>query len=555
MSEGALLQAAIGGPILAGAVWLLLLWWPAMRWAAGGVLALAAHAAAWGVFWSAYQGSPAVWGTFQLDLLGATLLLAAELAILFAVVRADEDETRPELVVGLALSTSAIGGLAFTESLAAAAILLPIPTLAVGVAALASGRAGARGVIGLAAADVAALLGLLWIFDRTGTTTFAPATGLGVAALLAAAAVKSGAVPWVGTWRLVRSEAAPLSMAMRAQGLVLAALAGLEIARAEPFAGAAAVGAALVLVAGLGTLGARWPRQLLAGALGVSAGLVFVALGLGGAVGARAALLLLPVVLLAGGVALLLLRDVEDDVEDGDEPAEEEDEPEEVWPEGAWGWLGVLGMGVAVASRVGLPLAGGFPGAWLTLSLLGARSELTAGWIVATAATAVGLGTAAIAAVRLVRSATSWFVPTFLGALTSLALVYAGTQPIRLGIGWWVRVERELGIPEVLAAAGAPALPGVGGRDLLLAVAPAIVLTLLAVVLGRGVRGDAPTLTAAARERDLPRWTRPLTAAWDRASTAAVALRAGLVLAALLELAAVVIAIRVVSIAAGQGFL
>jgi hypothetical protein len=114
------------------------------------------------------------------------------------------------------------------------------------------------------------------------------------------------------------------------------------------------------------------------------------------------------------------------------------------------------------------------------------------------AAVLLGLGLAALAAVPIIAAARPPLAAGVLALLAGAALLYMGSQPVRLGVGWWLRIERVLETPSLLASAGAPAAPAVQGIDLALALAPAAGAALLLVLLGRGIRG-APREVAPLR--------------------------------------------------------
>jgi hypothetical protein len=273
----------------------------------------------------------------------------------------------------------------------------------------------------------------------------------------------------------------------------------------------------------------------------------FVALGLGGAVGTRAFLVLFPAFLLAAGAIALA-----------------------GWPGGgeprssraAWRWFGSAGLAAAVFSVLGFPPGGGFPGTWLTLSVAGLRAEASPAWFLILGGAVVGLVLAGLAAVPSIRSAGVGALRAIPAALAGLALLYVGLQPVRLAVGWWLRIESELGTPVVLAASGAPELPVLGGRNLALIVGEAALLVAAVVALGRGLRDESSPYAPTA--------PRGLRAALDRAAArlprgplarpvgAGIATwRKGLDLGVLaaLELAAVALVVVVVAEAAGSGFL
>jgi hypothetical protein len=177
------------------------------------------------------------------------------------------------------------------------------------------------------------------------------------------------------------------------------------------------------------------------------------------------------------------------------------------------------------------------------------------------------------ASVGLIRATRSTPFIAGVGAVLSLVLLYLGTQPIRVAIGWWVRVETALGLPEVLPTAGAPGLPAIGGMRLAFAFAPALVLVGMVIALGRGVRGsdtpperpetkpeptaasDRPESSLRGRARaliaPLASVSKPLTDLLDRAR----ALGVGFGIAAVLEVATLLLAGRIVVLAARAGFL
>lgn len=562
MSRVTILQAALGGPVLAGVAWLGLVRWPWVRRPVAGVLAIGAHAAAWAVFWMIYRGDEVVWRSFQPELLGATVVVVAELALLLAAIGAESLPAggSSPAIVGLGVSATAIAALSYTGSLAVVALALPIPTVAAAGAALSGrGREDARGLIGLAAADAIALVGLSLVYARTGSIGIEAAAGAGPALLLVAALAKAGAIPGLATWRLGATQGPGgwLGAALRGQAIALAALAGLTLRASAPAAALAIVAAVAIPLAAGVAVATRNRVGSLAAATGAAASVPFLALGLGGAVGTRAFLLLFPALLLASALAELLARPGS---------AGEGGERKASAPAGAWGWLAACALGVGLGSLLGMPPGGGFPGTWLAVSLAAARSEVTLWWLLAAGGAAVGLAVAMTASVGLIRAARPRAIHAAAGSIVALGLLYLGTQPIRLGIGWWVRVETALGLPEVLPTAGAPGLPAIGGLRLLLALVPAVVLVAAVVALGRGVRDTtveyvpptaAPsrrsTLTERARRLVAPLVSvaRPLTRLTERARE----LRVGLGIAAVLELAAVLLVGRIVLLSARAGFL
>jgi hypothetical protein len=540
-----LIQAAVLGPALAAAVWLALVRFPVVRRLVAGVLGLAAHAAAWAVFWTAFRDEPAAWRGLDPDLLGTTVVVAAELGILLALVRAEPLVRRggPPTVLGLGASASAIAVASYATSVTLVAMFLPIPTLAAGAASLAS-PGDLRGLIGLAAADVVALIGLSVLFDRAGTSLLDSATGLGPGLLLAAAGIKAGAVPWVGTARLAATagSAAPMAAALRGQGVGLAALAGLELAGAQEMLPLAIAAVVAVALGGLAAALARGASSAGAAAAGTGAAMSFLALGLGGAVGARAFLVLFPPLLLAAATAELSLGSL-----DRARP----------WNAPLVRMAGVAGMGVALGSLVGLPPGGGFPGTWLALSLGAIRGEGDPIMLIVSGVAALGLAVTALASLPAVRGAGSRPPTAVLGLAGAAVLLYAGAQPVRLGVGWWLRIEAELNLPRALGASGAPDLPAVGGLNLLLAAAPALLPTVLVILLGGGLRatrgGFVPLLRVSRRLLRPGRGWVPAPVAtaagrWRR-------WRLGFATALVLEAAALALALRLVVLAARSGFL
>jgi hypothetical protein len=537
-----LVQAALLGPVVAAAAWLGLAWWPWLRRAIGGVLALAAHAAAWGVFWLMFQGEPVAWRGFQPTLLGATVVVAAELGIALALVRAELRRPSTAAAVGLTVSATAVVVAAYSGSLAAQAVFLALPTVATAVAGLES--KDLRGVAGLAAADVVALVALSVLHARTDSALLGQATGLGPGLLLVAAAVKVGAVPGLGTWRLEQGggPAASMGAALRGQGMALAAVAGVVMARGQAAPVLVGVFAALMLVSGAAAVLGRTRPTVTAGVLGAGAGVPLLALALGGGAGVRGFLVVFPPMLLAASAATLL-----------DGQAAPEARP-------MWRRLGVAGLAVVALSLTGLPPGGGFPGTWLALSVAAERGQAQHLYLAAAAAAALGLALAALGGVALVRSVRARAAAAILGSLSALALLYVGLQPVRLGVGWWLRVERELALPLTLPATGIPDLPAIGVINLALVLAEAALLVGVVVLLGRGFR-EVPAVFEAppraqrpvARRRGEPvrRVLRVPAAAVARARSAG----AGLGLAAVLEAATVVLAVRLVFLAARGGFL
>jgi hypothetical protein len=550
-----LVQAALGGPTVAGLAWLglsLLRWrWP--RRVGGLVLALGAHGAAWLVLWQTFRGETLTWRGFAPDLVGATLAVAAEVAILLAALRVGGLSRRAAPVAGLALgvAASAVVATAFSGSLPVQAMVLAVPTVAAAAAALAEpGRPDLRGLVTLAAADVVAVAGLTVAQVRGDGAELSSSPGAAAFLLLAAAAVKAGAVPGLGTWRLGGRPGAGglVSVALRAQGMALAMLGGLVLGGAQGSVPVAGVAAGVLFAGGMAAVAVRDQGYSLSGVTGAGAALPFLALGLGGAVGTRAFLVLFPSFLVAAGAIALV-----------------------AWPGRApprparagWRWLGAAALAAVVLSILGFPPGGGFPGTWLTLSLATLRAEVSPLWLLVLGGAAVGLTLAGLAALPAIRSARPGPLRSIPAAVAAVALLYVGVQPVRLAVGWWLRVEADLGTPLVLAATGSPELPAIGGRNLVLVLGEAAALVAAVVLLGRGFRdASAPYVpTASGRLGEAFRgaavrlttggpMARPAAA---MASARRLGLDLGVVLA--LELAAGILAARVVAEAAASGFL
>jgi hypothetical protein len=562
-----LLQGVMAGPAIAALVWLGLIRYPLLRRIVGIGVAAAANAAAWVVVWMAYTGDPPVWRSFAPTLLSSTLVALAEIAVLLVLLRVDE--RRPWVaaptLTALAISTTVVAAAGYSGSLAVQAVLLPLSTIAAAVASLSGrGRRDARGLLGLAASDAVALVGLSIVFARTDTATITSSTGLGVGLILIAAAAKVGALPGLATWRLAATggPGSVLAVAIRGHGMVLAVIGGVAMARGERMVPLAVGAAAIVFLAGLVSLSAPRPSSSLSSITGTAFGLPFLALGVGGAVGVRAFLVLFPVLLLASGIAALLASsDPDPDVLSGD-PAPALGATEGSAPRG-WAVLAAVAIGVALGSMLGAPPGGGFPGAWLAISLAVARAEATAWWLLIAGGAAVGLTLALSSSAGLIRSARPAPGAVVVSVIGAAVLLYAGTQPVRLAIGWWIRIETSLGVGEVLPNAGVPGLPSVGGRNLLLAVAP--VLVMVALVSFRGLRvsqrawvpvsGPARAARSPGRVRSLAgRATRPL-APVGRTVEQLRGMGVGFAIAAAFEVAAVVVAGRLVIQAAEAGFL
>jgi hypothetical protein len=545
-----LLQVALGGPALAGLLWLVLSpvrgrW---IRRAVAGVVAGGANAAAWAVFWLAFQGEAPAWRSFEPTLLGSTVAAAAGVATLLAALRADELGRGGTAVAGAALgaSMSAVVATSYATSVAVQVLVLPLPTIAAIVASAAEREPiGRPGLIGLAAADVVGAIGFALAQARTDATALLPSEGGAALLLLAAGAAKAGALPGIATWRLSAHEGPGglVSVALRGQGVALAVLGGLVLGRGEPTVTVAAAAAALIVLAGATAVASSTEAAWFAGVAGTAAAVPFFALGLGGAVGVRAFLLLFPAFLLAVGALTLLAR-----------PSWPDRRRDRAWSRP----LQVASAGVAAASLLGLPLGAGFPGTWLALSLAGARGEASPWWLLALGGAALGLGLAAMASVPLIRAVRPGPWLAAVGAVVAVALLYMGAQPVRLGVGWWLRVEAELGTPVLLPAAGLPHLPPVGGRDLVAVGGAAVLVVALVVLLARGMAERPPPRS---RPRGAVGASRSTTSS-GRFSAAAARVEAearrrgvDLGLALVFEAGALVLAALVVWTAARAGFL
>ncbi|MDQ4005012.1 MAG: hypothetical protein M3135_01765, partial [Actinomycetota bacterium] len=355
---------------------------------------------------------------------------------------------------------------------------------------------------------------------------------------------------------------------------VLAVVCGVVMARGAQMGPLAMAAAAVMFVGGLSSIAAARPSSSVAALTGTAFGLPFVALGLGGAVGVRAFLILLPVLLLASGIAVILAP--RDPGPDGVSPArrrrsaeaqpdgEPPPAPVPQRPVGAvWTGLATASLGVALGSMLGAPPGGAFPGTWLVISLALIRAEEGAAWLLVAAGAAIGLAMALSSIGGLVRSARPRPVPVAASAVGALALLYAGVQPVRLAIGWWIRVESSLGVAEVLPASGAPSVPPVGGLNLLLAAAPA--LAIAAVICLRGLRdperawvrfgGPRRTSPPAGRLRSwVGRVARPL-APVGASIEPLRRVGVGFAIAAAFEVAALLVAGRLVLLTAERGFL
>lgn len=546
--DHALLQAATVGPAVAGVVWLALFRWPWIRRAVAGVVWLAAHTAAWAVFWRLYGGENVAWGGLEPGLLRASILPIAEIAVLFALIRAESLRRRAAIgaVVALTVSMSAVAFGAYSTSLIVQAVFVPVPTLAAVAASYAGPeRRHVAGFGGLAAADLVGVLGLAVLFDRSGSSivTATDGMGLGSALLLLSAAAKAGALPGTATWRLTASEGpgALVTAALRGQGVVLGALAGPIVAgvgESVPLTTAAVV--AIVVAGAAGLLAAR-SQSSLAALFGACAGVQFLALGLGGSVGLRAYLLLFPAFLLASGVAFLLGWP-----------------PQETHVAGRTSrvrrWVGGAALAVSVASLAGLPPTGGFPGTWFVLDLATARGAIEPLYVVVAGAAAIGLVAASVGAIPLLRAARPGWIPALLGAGGAGLLLYIGSLPVRVGAGWWVRVERGLDAPRVLSFIGAPDLPPVDGGILLAAAVSAAVPIALLVLLGRGVRDAAGDFAPLVPWR-IPGRAAPAVTLGREPRGRAARLHIGMAAAFLIEAVAVWSMVRLLIQAGRRGFL
>jgi hypothetical protein len=482
LSDQTLLQAAAVGPAVSGVVWLALCRWPWIRRAAAGVVWLIAHAAAWAVFWRLYGGETVAWRSLDPGLLRATILPIAEIGVLLALIRAENLRDRPAIgaVIALSVSTSAIAVGAYSTSLVVLAVFLPVPTLAAGAAVLGGSERPRLGTFGgLAAADLVGVLGLAVLFERSGSSivTSTDGMGLGSALLLMSAAAKAGALPGIATWGLTASEGpgALVTAPLRGQGVVLSALAGPIIAGVGESVPLAAASVVATVLAGAAGLFAARAQTALAAAIGAAAAVLFLSLGLGGSVGLRAYLVLFPAFLLASGVIFLVGWKGRGEVVRGRRSRVRR-------------WVGGAAVAASVASLTGFPPTGGFPGTWLTLDLATSRSGIEPLHVVIAAAVLLGLVAAAVGAIPLLRVADPGWIPAILGATGAGLLLYIGTFPVRVGGGWWIRVEEALNAPQLLSFAGAPSLPPVPGKVLLSAVTAAAFPIALVILLGRGFR-------------------------------------------------------------------
>lgn len=506
--------------------------------------------------WEAYGGDPVVWRSFRGGLFAATFAVSLHLGTVLAGARAVSLEARAERLAHAGLGAAATGAaaVALTTSAATLALFVVVPTLGVLAATLSGGRRAlpATGLAGLALADLAAVGGV-WLMSEAADATllpFATPDRLGAALLLAAAAVKCGCVPWVGTWAAEGSAPARLAqVGVRAQGLALAAVVAFGAGPAIDGAWLAGAAGALALACGASALVPGRERAGLAGIAPAAAGLC---LALGGAVGASAFVLLVTALPVLWGGAGMLLTPADPPSPPPPGPAQAPRAPARPLAPG-WGIASIVAAGGVAGSLALLPLTAAFPGAWLGLALASVRAGADPTWLIPVAAIALGSAAACVGAVRLVRQATASRL-----AAAGLALVagslYAGVASGRLAAGWLARVSAGLGLPSVLAPGGAPAIPPGPALDLALAVLPGLVAVGAMVALTRGVRVPGPEPAPGRSGRALP----PPAAAFAAAAGVVRGLRAGgqawgLVLAA--EALALVVAARVVLAASGRGFL
>jgi hypothetical protein len=228
------------------------------------------------------------------------------------------------------------------------------------------------------------------------------------------------------------------------------------------------------------------------------------------------------------------------------------------WSGPVWTWVGAASLAVVLASLIGLPPGSGFPGTWLALALAGARSIADPVLLVAGGGAAVALAGTFLASVPLVPAVRTRALPAILGGTAALALLYAGVQPVRLGVGWWLRVEAELRIPELLPAAGAPELPPIGGGRLAAVLLPAVALVGVVLVVGRGVRDVRAAFVPPVRATgDWKSWApaEPLLRGARRLGRRAAAQGLGFGVALVFEVVAVVMAARLLLVGARSGFL
>ena len=529
---------AVLAPAIAGTAWLALSRSSRARGVVGGLLAAAGHAAAWTVVVRLYRGETPSWRGLSPGLLEATVVALAEVGVILLVLRLERlpsgDATAS--VVAVAAGTSAVVAGAYADSFAVQAIMLPVPTLAAIASGLLVGRRGLAGAAGLAAADALGLVGLSMLLGGGESSLVGPASGPGAAMVLVAAAAKAGAFPGVATWRLTAAglPGAAVTPVLRAQAMAMAAVAAIRVAGAPEHAPIAAALGVAALAGGLVAILTANARPVGAAVCGVGAAIPLVAVALGGAVGVRAFLLLAPAFLLAAAIIDAL-------VPDEDTPAATD----------RWTWLAAPALAVAVASMAGLPPSGGFPGTWLTLSLGSARGEASPAWLLLVAPAAVALALIALGGVSLLRMVRPRAVPAVAALAGGSFLLYLGSVPVRLALGWLVRVERGLPLPELLPSAGAPDIPGITGAAIAVASIPAILVVGLLLGLGRGFRRtEAPTAPIVARGR-FPRTTRLA----ERVRGRAVEMSVGVVTLSILELGVLVLVIRLILAAAGRGFL
>jgi hypothetical protein len=534
-----LVGAAVLGPAVAALGWLVLSRWPVARRVAGGVGAAAAHAAAWGVAARLYRGQAPEWRGLAPGLAEATLLVLVEAGIILVLLRAER--LRPgqasAAIVAIGVAATAVAYGSYSTSLAVQALALPLPTLAVVAVGLTVEKRGLAGGVGLALADVIGLIGLSAVFDRTGSSLVGQAAGLGPALLVLAGAMKAGVIPGMATWSLTSAglPGAALGTVLRGQGIALALLAAVRVAGAPEHLTVAALGAAAALVGGLALLGAARSWGAVAALCAAGGGVPLLALGLGGAVGARAFLLAFPAFLLGSSLVVALA------------PA---DAPATGSRVGTW--AGGLSMAAAAGTLAAIPPLAGFPGSWLALQLATVRAEAAGWWLLLVAPAAIGLGLAAVAAPPLVRASRPRTLVTAAGLAAGGFLVYMGVAPVRLALGWLVRAEGALGLPEILPTAGAPTLPALSGRAFLGGAAVAAVLVLGLAIVGRGLR---PAESSFAPTLSLEPWRGRFRAVLEAGRRRAEARFVAPVALSVLEAGALFLLVRLVMLSAQHGFL
>ncbi|MCA1684037.1 MAG: hypothetical protein LC708_02775, partial [Actinobacteria bacterium] len=532
-------------------------------------VALAAAAGAAGVLFArAYRGDPVVYRSFRAGLLPSTVVASLCGGVLLVGSRAASLSRGQErlALAGVAIAAAGAAACAFTTSAAVLALFLPAPTLGLAAATLAGrGRAlPAAGLVGLALADVAALLGLVLLVRRTDSTLLGTGGAPAVTGwlLMGAAAVKAGAVPWVGTWGA--GEGVPAArlaqLGVRAQGVVLAAIVAVSIRPQLDDAVLAGAAAGLAVACGLSALA---PGRGLAGVSGLAPCVIGVAAALGGGVGVQAIAVLLPVLPLMWGAAWMLSVAPDQAAATARGSADA--------PPPRWGRAATVALGVALATLALVPLLGAFPGAFLVIVLAATRASGDPSWLVPMGSLLAAAAMGMAGAVRALRDV----VPgrhAFAGIAVALGSLYAGLASGPLAVGWLIRVRSELGVAAVLPSAGAPVLPPAGAVRFALAAAPALVLVGAVVALTRGARPPGPVPRPAPPRARAP--ARPALGISPRDQVrfvVAFAIRAALGAAGLLrrvratgagwaavglaEALAVVLIARVVLDAAGRGFL